>query len=161
MTARAAALALALPLSVVLSACSPKETHWESVCQIVSRTPVTTETDGTVTLVDMELEWDPCPGDQFQVLRGGKDFAACTSKMKEGQYVPVHVVHYWDARGYYRWALDQVGDCKLDVQVDAPGSFEKGQACQDIVFHGRKAGFRCSRKADKSLVSICPWMARE
>lgn len=158
---KALALALAVALMAALAACSPRESHWESVCQIVSRMPVHQEADGAVTLVDMELEWDPCPGDQFQVIRGGKAFAACSAKLKEGQYVPVQVLHYWDPRGYYRWTLEKVGDCKVDVQVDAPGSFEKGQACQDLVHHGRKSGFRCSRKADKSLVSICPWMARE
>jgi len=153
--------ALALSAVVLLAAsCKPKDSHWESVCQIVSRTVVQQEKDGP-TLVDLELEWDPCTGDQFQVIRGGKDFAACTAKFKEGQYVPVHVLHYWDERGYYRWTIEKVGDCERDVQLGSPGSFEKGQACEDVVYHGRVAGFRCSRKADKKLVSICPWMARE
>ncbi len=151
---------LALSSVLLLTACAPKESHWESVCQIVSRTPVDEDKDG-IRLVDMELEWDACPGDQFQVVRGGKDFAACTAKYKEGQYVPVQVLHYWDERGYYRWTVEKVGDCARDVQRGAPGSFEKGQACEDVVYHGRVAGFRCSRKADKKLVSICPWMARE
>jgi hypothetical protein len=151
----------ALSAVVLLTAsCKPKDSHWESVCQIVSRTVVHEEKDGP-TLVDMELEWDPCTGDQFQVIRGGKDFAACSAKLKEGQYVSVQVLHYWDERGYYKWTLEKVGDCKVDVQIDAPGSFEKGQTCDDVVNHGQKSGFKCSRKADKRLVSICPWMARE
>jgi hypothetical protein len=153
---------LALVSLAALTSCdSKKESHWESVCQIVNRTEVHKDPDGTVTLVDMELEWDPCPGDQFQVIRGGKAFAACSAKFKEGQLVPVHVLHYWDDRGFYRWTMEKVGDCAANVQRDDRGSFEKGQTCEDVVFHGRNAGFHCSRRPEKRLISICPWMARQ
>lgn len=155
------AILSAIVILPLLAGCGKKETHWEAVCQIVGRHVVERLPDGTPALTDMELEWDPCPGDQFQVIRGGKDFSACITKYKDGLLVPVQVLHYWDERGYYRWTLEKVGDCRVDVQAEAPGSFEKGQMCTDVVHHGRKAGFHCSRRPEKELVSICPWMARQ
>jgi hypothetical protein len=149
-----------LAVSAVLASCGHPETRWESVCQIVKRAVVEEDKEGPL-LVDLELEWDPCPGDQFQVVRGGHDFAVCTAKYKEGTLVPVHVRHFWDARGYYRWDVEQVGDCKREVEIAAPGSYEKGQECSDVVYQGHKLGFSCSRKPFKKLVSTCPWMARD
>jgi hypothetical protein len=113
-----------------------------------------------VELVDLELEWDPCPGDQFQVIRGNKDFAACTEKYAEGDYVPVRVKQWWDERGFYRWDIFQLGDCTREIDPEAEGSFEKSQECTDVVQYGRTTGFDCLRRPERKLVRVCPWMAR-
>ena len=150
----------ALPLALFLLSCAPKEERYESVVQVVSRTVVEVE-DGKPSQVDFELEWDPCPGDQFQVIRGNKEFAECTTKYKSGTYVPVIVKHFWDPRGYYRWDIEKMGECDRPIEPQSPGSYEKGQACTEVTQFGHKSGFSCSRKPFKALVSRCPWMARE
>lgn len=134
--------------------------RYESVVQIIDRDVVEQEGD-KVTQVDVEVEWDPCPGDQFQMIRGGTDFATCTEKYKVGDYVPVVALHWFDPRGYYRWDIERLGDCKHRIEERTPGSYEKGQECRDILQYTRKAGFTCSRKPKKQLVAKCPWMRRE
>ncbi len=149
-----------LPLALFVLGCSPKEERFESVVQVVSRTVVEHE-EGKASQVDFELEWDPCPGDQFQVIRGGKEFAECTANYKSGTYLPVVVKHYWDPHGYYRWDIEKLGECERPIEQNSPGSYEKGQECHEVSHFGHKAGFECSRKPFKNLVARCPWMARE
>src|SRR5689334_18469395 len=100
---------LAIIAALSATSCS-REHKYESVCQVVRRDVVERDKDGKAAVVDMELEWDPCPGDQFQVIRSGKEFAACTEKYGVGDYVPVIVKHFWDDRGYYRWDIEKLGD---------------------------------------------------
>ncbi|WP_394822760.1 hypothetical protein [Pendulispora albinea] len=142
-------------------ACSPKEERYESVCQLIRRSIVETDSKGKPELIDLELEWDPCPGDQFQVVRGGREFAECMAKYEIGDYLPVHVLHQWDTRGYYKWDLYRVGDCERPIERGAEGSYEKSQECTDRKSFGRTTGFTCSRKPFRELVKVCPWMSRE
>ena len=155
---RPAVLAL-LALSVV--ACKKGEERFESVCQVVRRDEVEVNDKGETEVVDIELEWDPCPGDQFQVVRGGKEFATCMKRYEVGKLVPVFVKHWWDDRGYYAWDVYKVGDCKRDIEFGVEGSYEKSQECSDQTMYGRLAGFSCSRRPFKGLVTACPWMARQ
>ncbi len=160
MTRRGLTFALVVAVGLGATGCS-KTKKYEAVVQILSKDVVEKSKDGTVTQVDFEVEWDACPGDQFQVLRGGKEFAACTEKYQPGDYVPVIVRHFWDDRGFFRWDVERLGDCWRPVEPDSPGSYEKGQECTDILNHGKKAGFECSRKPFRALMKRCPWMARQ
>lgn len=154
------AIVVAGTVSVLATGCKSKDEQFESVCQIVHHEIVEANEKGTPTLVDYELEWDPCPGDQFQMVRGGAEFAACMSKYAEGDYVPVRVLHQWDSRGFYTWDLFQVGDCKRAIEENNEGSYEKSQECTDDKSYGLVNGFRCSRRPFADLVKVCPWMAR-
>ena len=148
-------------LSVLAAGCGKPERRFESVCQIVRKDVVETAENGDAEIMDVELEWDPCPGDQFQVVRGGKEFAACMQTQEVGSLVPVQVKHWWDERGYYTWDVYKVGACGREIEPDSEGSYEKSQECSDDTMFGRTAGFKCSRRPFKRLVSVCPWMARQ
>ena len=152
MNGRRAALALAITLGLTGSACS-KTKRFESAVQIVRKEAVEKAPDGTTLQVDYEVEWDACPGDQFQVIRGGRWFAECTAKVEVGDEVPVYVRYWWDDRGYYRWDIERVGDCWRDIEPDSVGSYEKGQDCKDVENQGLKNGFVCSRRPFGSLNS--------
>jgi hypothetical protein len=153
-------LAGVLAIAALTVACKPKQEQYESVCQIVSRETVEADDKGGPLMIDLELEWDPCPGDQFQMVRGGKDFAACMAKYEVGDFVPVRVQHRWDTRGYYTWDVFQVGDCQRPIEEESEGSYEKSQECRDDQSYGHPQGFYCSRRPFKNLVSVCPFMAR-
>lgn len=155
---KARAFLLILPL--LAGGCGKPEHRFESVCQVVRKDVVETTESGEPEIVDVELEWDPCPGDQYQVVRGGKEFASCVQKLAVGSMVPVQVKHWWDERGYYTWDVYDVGGCKRDIEPESEGSYEKSQECSDDTMFGRTAGFSCSRRPFKQLVSVCPWMAR-
>ena len=137
------------------------EDRYVAVCQIISRDVVERDPADVAQQIDLELEWDSCPGDQFQVVRGGADFAACTAKYAVGDYVPVKVVHFWDDLGFYRWDVEQLGDCRRAVAPDMPGSFEKSQECTAYNLAGRDQGFDCSRRPQHSLLRVCPFMSRQ
>ncbi len=139
-----------------------KSTHrYESVCQLIRREVVERDEHGNPLQVDVELEWDPCPGDQFQVVRGGAEFARCMAQYTVGQALPVNVVHWWDSRGYYVWDVESVGACRREVEPTSEGSFEKSQECHDVQSHGFNVGFECNRRPFERLVSVCPWMVRQ
>lgn len=137
------------------------EHRYASVCQLIDREVVERAEDGSPEQVDLELEWDPCPGDQFQVVRGGKEFAACTAKYEPGDYVPVKVVHFWDGLGFYRWDIEQLGDCTRKIDPGSPGSYEKSQECGAFTLFDREQGFECSRRPFRTLLKVCPFMARQ
>lgn len=155
----AAALLSLVALSVV--GCKKGEQRFESVCQVVRRDEVEVDDKGETQVVDVELEWDPCPGDQYQVVRGGKEFAACMKQYDVGKLVPVFAKHWWDDRGYYTWDVYQVGNCKRDIESNSEGSYEKSQECNDSTMYGLTTGFSCSRRPFKGLVQACPWMIRQ
>ncbi|HEU4533172.1 MAG TPA: hypothetical protein VFS00_03605, partial [Polyangiaceae bacterium] len=98
--ARLAPLALLAPIAASLAGgCAPKERIYESVVQLARYEVAERDEKGTPLLVDAELEWDPCPGDQFETVRGGPEFAACMTKYKVGDMLPVVVRHAWSTRG--------------------------------------------------------------
>jgi hypothetical protein len=148
-------------LLLVVSACQKPEHRFESTCQVVRKDVVEVDEKGATQLMDVELEWDPCPGDQFQVVRGGAEFAACMEQYPVGKLLPVLVKHWWDNRGYYVWDLYQVGNCKREIEPESEGSYEKSQECSDVEMYGHGTGFSCSRRPFKDLVATCPWMARQ
>lgn len=141
--------------------CGHKEERFESAVQIVRKEVIEKDEKGATTAMDFEAEWDACPGDQFQVIRGGAEFAACADKYGPGDYVPVIVKHFWDPRGYYRWDIERLGDCVRPIDLDAYGSYEKSAECKDVVDYGRTIGFECSRRPFRALLKRCPWMARD
>jgi len=156
----AALVALAVSAACCV-ACGNHEQRFESTCQLIRRDVVEENEKGEPQVMDIELEWDPCPGDQFQVVRGGKEFAACMQKYEVGKLLPVLVKHWWDDRGYYVWDVYKVGDCARDIEYGAEGSYEKSQECNDQIRYGHPSGFSCSRRPFKGLVTTCPWMARQ
>lgn len=153
---------LIIALAVLTSLSQTEQVErYESVVQIVHRDAADTNDKGEIETVDIELEWDPCPGDQFQVVRGGKEFAACTAKYDVGEYIDVKVVHFWDPHGFYRWDIEQLGDCKRAIEPASEGSYEKSQECEEYKSYGKTSGFACSRLPKKNLTKICPWLARQ
>jgi hypothetical protein len=135
--------------------------RYESVCQLIRREVVETDAEGRATSVDVELEWDPCPGDQFQAVRGDAEFAECMAQYELGDALPVVVRHWWDSRGSYVWDVESVGACAREIEPGTEGSFEKSQECHDVVHQGVTVGFECNRQPFEQLVAVCPWMARQ
>jgi hypothetical protein len=156
------AVLFSLPVSLsAIFACGHDERRFESTCQIVHREVVETDGDGTTAIIDLELEWDPCPGDQFQMVRGGRQFAECMQRYPDGILLPVLVKQWRDNRGFYTWDIYRVGDCVRPIEAGAEGSYEKSQECSNRVMHGQVVGFSCLRRPQKHLIASCPWMARD
>jgi len=123
---------LALLLLPLLVACAHPDHRYESTLQFIRRHDVDTNDKGEVTQADFMMEWDPCPGDQFQYIRGGHDFAGCMLKHEPGDYLSVRVEQTWDLNGFYRWDVYNVGGCDREIEPRSPGSFEQSQECSDV-----------------------------
>ncbi|MCC6644962.1 MAG: hypothetical protein IT374_05245 [Polyangiaceae bacterium] len=154
-------VAWALALAALSTGCRRKDKTYESVVQLVRYDAPETGDDGKPLYADVELEWDPCPGDQIEVVRGDAAFAACMAKHELGEMLVAEVRTAWDARGFYRWDITKVADCDRPPQAGDTASFEKIQECGDVTLHGQKAGYRCLRKPYADLIKICPWMRRD
>ncbi len=159
-TRRIASLTCVAIAGALVAACTHPETHYESTVLMVSRHDVQKDSKGEVTIADFELEWDPCPGDQFEFVRGGREFSACMKKYSQGDYLPVNVVHYWDSHGFYRWDVYRVGDCTRIIEPDSEGTYDRSQRCTNHDMHGEASGFDCDRHAPQRLLLVCPWLAR-
>ena len=147
-------------LVLPVTGCGERLERFESVCQIVRRDEVELDDKGETESVDIEFEWDPCPGDQFQVVRGGKEFAQCMKKYDVGTRAPVFVKHWWDERGYFAWDVYMIGDCVRYIEESSAGSYEKAQECSDEDMYGKLTGFSCRRRSFESMATTCPWLAR-
>jgi hypothetical protein len=146
--------------SLAATACHRPE-HFESVGQLTRTSVVDVDEHGEPATLDVAFEWDPCPGDQFQTVRGGAEFARCMAKYRVGDYVAVGVQRTWDTHGYYVWDVDRMGDCVRPSEGrHTPGSFAKTQECHPLISHGREYGFRCELEPWQALVEICPWMRK-
>ncbi len=156
-----ATLGIAVLASVALVAGCRAERRYESVCQITAITPVELDAAGETSLVDVQIEWDPCPGDQVQVIRGGADFAKCMARWSSGDLVPAKVLHFWDTRGYWTSEVYELAGCARPFQVDGVGDYTKSRECRDKASHGRADGFDCSLLPEARLAALCPWMKRE
>ena len=130
----------AVALSLALVGCGKHEQRFESTCQLVRRDVVETDEKGEPEIMDVELEWDPCPGDQFQVVRGGKEFAKCIAQYEVGKLLPVLVKHWWDDRGYYVWDVYKIGDC------DARNRARRRRLVREIARVQRRHGVRSQQR---------------
>lgn len=156
---RFGAIGLTLGAGLGLAGCHRDE-HFESVAAITAQTVVERDESGQPELVDLQIEWDPCPGDQVEMIRGGREFARCVAGLERGQFVPVKVLHQWDTRGYWTWAIESVNGCPRPVEKNSPGSYERSQECRTLRSHGFPYGFKCDRQPKKDLVDVCPWTRR-
>lgn len=143
-----------------LVGCGERLERFESVAQIVRRDEVEVNDKGQTESVDIEFEWDACPGDQFQVVRGGQEFAECMKKFDVGKRAPVFVKHWWDDRGYFDWDVYMIGDCIRYIEESSEGSYEKAQECSDEDMYGKVTGFSCRRRSFEKMAATCPWLAR-
>lgn len=74
--------------------------------------------------------------------------------------VPVIVKHFWDARGYYRWDIERLGDCERPV---TPTPTVRTRSLPSARRSSTTAAPSASTAAVArfgALLKRCPWMAR-
>lgn len=139
---------------------SPKE--YESKVTINRIEVVMKNGDGKPAAMDVEINYADCPGDQIEIVRGGKDFAECIlGKYKPEDRVQAKVYWYWDSRGFYKWEVRKLGECERIIDPEDEVSYEIVEECEDYIVYGNKVGFRCKRVATSELIQTCPWFRRK
>lgn len=143
----------------VLSACRKTKTYTSNV-EVTRVASVRKDETGAPITLDLEFSYVECPGSQMEVVRGGKDFAACVSKFKVGDKVPIAIEHAWSREGQYKWNVTKVGDCARVRDPEDEASFAMVRECAEWKVNDQRVGFQCKVAPEKALIEKCPWFRR-
>lgn len=151
------AVAFGVVLLALASGCSHKSKQYETTVQIV-RAEVVTDHRGTV--IDVDLEYTDCPGDQREIFQGDAEFAKCIARYKVGDKVPATVMFVQMPDGHYDSEVDRMGECTRKRDALDERSYEVVHECRDLTVNGVVVGFHCDHKPCRELLAKCPWFKR-
>jgi hypothetical protein len=150
-------IVLGIVALVVASGCSRKAEHYETTVQIL-RTETVSDRRGTV--VDVDLEYTDCPGDQREIFQGDAEFAKCLARYKVGEKLKATVAFAQMPDGHFDSEIDVIGECTRKRDALDERSYEVVHQCHDLRVNGVVVGFHCDRKPSKELLAKCPWFKR-
>ena len=154
--ARSLAVVAALGCGV---ACKEKPKHFSTTVEVMQ-----VRTFGAAAgpkLTDLELKYTTCPADARQVMRVGKEFSECGTKLKVGDKLKAEVVLSWNAeRGFYRNELVHLGECAVKLDPKDEANYQMVEACAESKASGVVVGVRCDRGRSEALLAACPWLRR-
>lgn len=134
--------------------------HYDATVEVSRIATVRKDDAGKPATIDFEYSFLECPGTQIEVIRGDAAFAACVSKYKVGDKVPLGIDHEWDDEGHWTWVVRRVGDCPRVPDANDEASFALVRECEDWTVNGTRVGFQCRYVPEKKLVDKCPWFRR-
>lgn len=144
-------------LVAALAGCSDQSKHYRTTVQL-ARTHVVQSPQGKV--IDVELEYSDCPGEQQEIFQADAAFADCIARYKPGDKVEAQVVWSRLPDGHYDSEVERVGECPRKRDARDVRSYEVIHECSDIVVNGVVVGFHCDRKPTPKLLAACPWFRR-
>ncbi len=143
--------------AVPLSGCH-KSKQYETTVEVTRVSAVGKKDEkGNPSSMDVELSYSECPGTQVEVIRGGKDFAACAAKLKVGDKVKVKLEHHWDAEGHWDYDVFDVAGCSRPPDPNDEASYKMVRDCADWNVNGARVGFQCNYTHKTELNKKCPW----
>ena len=155
----ASSLAVVAALVCGVAGCKAKPQRFSTTVEVMQ-----VRTFGAVAgpkLTDLELKYATCPADARQIMRVGKEFSECGSKLKVGDKVKADVVLSWNAeRGTYRNELVHLGDCDVKLDPKDEANYQMVEACSEAKASGVVVGVRCDRGRSEALLAACPWLRR-
>jgi len=134
--------------------------HYDAKIEVTRMAAVRKDETGKPLTLDFEYSFFECPGTQVEVIRGDAAFAACVSKYKVGDKVPISIDHEWSDEGHWEWVVRRVGDCPRVPDPNDEASFALVRECEDWAVNGTRVGFQCKYVPEKKLVDKCPWFRR-
>jgi hypothetical protein len=141
----------------LLGGCSRESRRYDTTVQIV-RTETVKNRGGTV--IDVDLEYTDCPGDQREIFQADAAFALCINRYKFGEKVQASVLFTQMRDGHFDSEIEQVGECRRSRDSQDERSYEIVHQCHDLKVNGVVIGFRCDRKPTRELLAKCPWFRR-
>lgn len=146
-----------LSVAALVVACSDKAQTYETNV-VIARTQVVQTGRGKI--IDVELEYSDCPGEQQEIFQGDAAFADCMAKYKTGDKIPASILYSRLPDGHWDSEVTKIGECPRKRDVNDDRSYEVVHECHDIVVNGVPIGFRCDHKPTKELLAKCPWFKR-
>ena len=151
---------LLLGSAALLGACKAGPKHFKASVEVMQ-----VRTFGAAAgpkLTDLDLKYTACPGDARQIMRLGKEFSECGTKLKVGDKLQADVVlSYNPDRGMYRNEIVHLGACSVKVDLKDEANYQMVQSCSDVKASGVVVGVRCDRLRSKELLAACPWLRRD
>jgi hypothetical protein len=152
-------LAVVAALAGGLAGCKGKPQHFSTTVEVMQ-----VRTFGSAAgpkLTDLELKYTTCPANARQVMRVGKEFSECGTKLKVGDKLKAEVVLSWNAeRGFYRNEIVHLGECAVKLDSKDEANYQMVEACSDSKASGVVVGVRCERGRSEALLAACPWLRR-
>lgn len=146
--------------SLPLAGCHKSKTY-EATVEVTRVASTRKDENGVPVSMDVELSYVECPGTQIEVIRGGKDFAACVQqKVKVGDKVKVKLEHHWDPEGFYDFDVFEVQGCPRPPDPNDEASYKMVRECSDWNVNGARVGFQCNYQDKKELNKKCPWFKK-
>lgn len=156
-TKKALVLAFAIASLLPVAGCH-RTKHYEATVEVTRMTAVRKDEMGAPLTMDVEISYVECPGTQIEVMRGGKEFAACIQqKAKVGDKVNVKIDHRWDPEGHYAFSVTEVQGCPRPPDPNDEASYKLVRECSDWTVNGTRVGFQCNYQNKKELNKKCPW----
>jgi hypothetical protein len=148
-------------VALLVAACAKKPRWYEADVRLNRIQTIRFDAKGIPADVDVEVQYDECPGgQQLEIVRGDAAFAQCMKRHAPGAKVVAKIEHHWDDRGFWDWDIHELGGCKRPPDKDDINSFDTVQECEPIVSNGVNEGFRCNRIPQRELLKKCPWFGR-
>ncbi len=152
---------LALAGVIAAAGCEKKPHDYETKVTLKSVEVVARDSAGTPQIIEVNVEYPDCPGEQLETLQGNADFTKCALKFKVGDVLPASIEWGPTDFGHYDSEITRIGECPRKRDPRDARSYEVVQVCTDVNVNGVKAGFHCDRKPNKELLDKCPWFARQ
>ncbi len=148
-------------LGFLLFGCQQKTKRFTTNVEIVQIQAFGADPKVAPSMMDFELKFSECPGDQRKIIRGDRAFSQCGHKFKKGDKATVEVVATYQAeRGTYRSDITRIGDCAVKLDTSDAANYESIQTCTELKASGAVVGVHCDRTRNKELVAKCPWFGR-
>jgi len=148
-------------LGLALAGCGKKARTYDTKVTLKGVEVIARDANDVPQLIEVNVEYPDCPGEQLETLQGNAEFSKCALKYKAGDVIPTTVEWGPTDFGHYDSEIVKLGDCARVRDPRDARSYEVVQVCSDIVINGTKAGFHCDRKPTKELLEKCPWFARQ
>ena len=151
-------MAVVVALACVVG-CKGKPQHFSTTVEVMQVRAFGAA--GGLKLTDLELKYTTCPADARQIMRVGKEFSECGTKLKVGDKLKADVVLSWNAeRGMYRNELVHLGECTVKLDAKDEANYQMVEACSESKASGVVVGVRCDRGRSDALLAACPWLRR-
>ena len=133
-------MSAAIALCALLGGCEKKAHNFETKVTVQSVEIVARDKAGTPQIVEVNVEYPDCPGDQLETLQGNAEFTTCFAKYKVGEVLPATIEWAPTDFGHYDSEIIHIGDCSRRRDPRDARSYEVVQECTDVVVNGVELG---------------------
>ena len=159
MTLRSVAFGCSACAALLAIGCKEKPQRFATTVEVMQVRTVGSAAGPKLT--DLDLKFAECPGNARQIMRAGREFSDCGTKLKAGDKLKAEVVLSYNAeRGLYRNEITRLGDCAVTLDPKDEANYQMVENCTEVKASGVVVGVHCDRTRPPALLAKCPWLRR-